>query len=217
MFFSDTHAPYHHKDTIKFLKKVKEQFEPDRVIHGGDLLDVYSISQYPKDPSHPDTWTQEIKGARKFVKELSQVFPDLTILQSNHDDRVYRKAVLYGIPRDTILPYSELIGAPSTWKWVPSLNLTVDSDRSNWHFVHTITGGSLRSAKDKATNVCIGHLHTSFGAHSFHNGKKLVWGCDSGCLISDEGSPYKYNKISVGRPIRGCVMIINGTPNMVRM
>lgn len=540
LFYSDTHAPYHHKDTIKFLKKVKEQYEPDRVIHGGDLGDMYNVSVYPKDMEHPDSWSQEIKGLRKFVKELESVFPVMEVLESNHDcfdqsteilvedkgfipfysleetdkigtynietseieyqtptriikdpyngslirvrgaysvdllvtnnhrlwcskltrdrykmltahnlmqatpgrlyfkdcgintkedykylsddmirlvgwyltdasskgkkilfhqrvsnahkikdlldrleiqyksyikdcsnikeicgrilkktpedqvvltidsvnldywvpnrytipnwiyklskrqidilleilieadgsyykdsrtslilygtynfldqvqtvliqsgyranlvkyrekdwklnisertescidkfrgrisyesysgmiycaevpndtlvvrrngrvsitgnSRIYKKAIISGVPRETIVPYKDIIGAPSTWKWLPYLNLTVDSDRSSWHFVHTITGGALRAAKDKSTNVCIGHLHTSFGASSFNNGKKLIFGVDSGCLISDEGSPYKYNKVSVGRPIRGCVMIIDGIPQMIPM
>lgn len=217
MVWSDPHAPYHHKDTLSFLKNVRDQFAPDRVICGGDLGDTYNVSSYPKDIDHPDSWSQEIKGLRKFVKEVSDIFPELTVLSSNHDDRIYRRAVISGIPRESIIPYEKLIGAPDTWKWVPYLDLTVDHDRSNWHFAHTITGGSLNAAKQKACSVCVGHLHTEFGAKAFNSGKKIVYGVDAGCLISDKGSPFKYNKISAGRPIRGCVMIVNGTPQLIRM
>ena len=31
LVISDMHIPYHHKDSIKFLKEIKKEFKPDRI------------------------------------------------------------------------------------------------------------------------------------------------------------------------------------------
>jgi len=213
--FGDTHAPYHQKGTLGFLNKVKEDFRPDRVIHLGDLLDIYSVSSYPKDLNHPDSWTDELKKGREFVGELSEMFPDMELLSSNHDARVYTKSHLSGIPREFLVPYLDVIGAPSSWKLYERINLTVDKGRSSWLFSHTLVGGAARASKDLGTSVVLGHSHTKFGATAFRSGKETIWGVDAGCLISDKGSPYSYNKNQLGRPIHGCVVILNGFPIMI--
>jgi len=214
--FGDTHAPYHHKETLAFLEYVKERYEPNRVIHTGDLLDIYSVSAYPKDTDHPDSWKKEIKQGRKFVTKLAKIFPKLDLLESNHDDRAYKKSRLAGVPREFMLPYRNIVGAPDGWKWHRHLKITVDSTREQIFFAHHKTGGSLICAKDLGCSCVLGHKHSTFGATSFKpTGKKLLWGIDAGCLISDKGAPYAYNKLDRGRPIQGCVIIQDGVPTMI--
>ena len=219
LVFSDTHAPYNHPASLSFLEKVRDTYQPDRVICNGDLGDIYSVSNYPTDVNHPDTWHQEIKGLRRFVTNLVTLFPFMDVLTSNHDDRIYRKAVASGVPRETIVPYKDIIGTPDPWKWHDRLSITVDYDRSNWTFVHTIsTASALHAAKFLGCNVCMGHFHSRFGASAWSpNGKKIIYGVDTGCLISDKGSPFKYNKGDIGRPIRGCVVIKQGVPFLIPM
>jgi len=217
LWFSDTHAPYHHKKALEFLGDIASDFQPDRVVCGGDLGDIYSVSNYPNDIDHKDTWHDEVKGLRKFCKKLGALFPKMEVMESNHDDRAYRKSRTAGLPREFLVPYKDIIGASEGWKFHPSLDLTVDSNRSHWHFSHTINGTTISAAKYKGCNVCIGHKHSQFGATAFDTGRKLLWGVDGGCLISDKGSPFAYNKTQVGRPVRGCVMILEGIPHMIPM
>ena len=216
--FGDTHAPYAHKDALEFLREVSEYYKPDRVVHLGDILDVYSVSSYPTDPDHPDTWSQEIKKARLWLEGLYELFPDVEVMESNHDDRAYKKSRLSGIPREYLVPFKDIIGAPDGWSWHESLNLTVDSTRDKVLFRHTMTGGSLVAAKDLARTVVLGHSHSKFGATAFSPRKgKVHWGVDAGCLISDKGSPFKYNKGDRSRPIQGCAIIQEGQPILVRL
>lgn len=213
LVFSDTHFPYEHKHTFEFLSDINSSFRPDRVIHVGDLMDIYSVSAYPKDPNHPDSWDKEIRRARKKVQRLVSIFPKLEILESNHDDRAYKKSRLSGIPREFLVPYSEVVGAPDTWKWHRELRITVDSTREKIFFAHTKTGGALICAKDKGCTSVLGHTHSKFGASAFKPSKgKLIWGVDAGCLVSDEGAPYSYNKQDRGRPVQGCVLFEGGIP-----
>jgi hypothetical protein len=216
--FSDTHAPYQHRATLDFIGDMVATYNPDRVVHNGDILDVYSISMYPKSVDHKDSWKDEIKKGRKFVKSLGKLVPDMEVLESNHDDRAYKKSHLSGIPREMMLPYKDVIGAPQGWKWHRELTLTTDSTREQIFFAHTKAGGSLRCAMDKGCTTVLGHTHSKFGATAFSpKSGKIIWGVDAGCLISDKGPPYAYNKADRGRPIKGCVIIVGGVPQMVPM
>ena len=217
MVFGDLHFPYCHKDSLTFLKEVRDSFGPDRVINMGDLMDFYSVSDYPKSIEHKDTWTSELKKARKMIAQLAEIFPEQTLLSSNHCDRPYKKSRVAGIPREFMVPYTEIIGAPAGWKIKKEVRLTVDSIRTKFLFAHTLAGGALTAAKNLGVSVVLGHSHTKFGATAFDNGERLLWGIDAGCLISDTGAPYAYNKTQLGRPIRGCCMILDGVPHMIPM
>ena len=50
LVISDMHVPYHHKDSINFLKAIKKEFKPDRIINIGDLLDFHAINMHTHDP-----------------------------------------------------------------------------------------------------------------------------------------------------------------------
>jgi predicted phosphodiesterase len=43
LVISDMHIPYHHKDSIKFLKEIKKEFKPDTIINIGDSIDFHNI------------------------------------------------------------------------------------------------------------------------------------------------------------------------------
>lgn len=218
--FGDTHFPYQHQETIPFLKEVKELYKPERVIHMGDILDVYSVSSYPTDPDHPDSWSHEIRKAREGLKELYDLFPEVDVMSSNHDDRPYKKSRIAGIPREFLVSFKDIIGAPEGWKWHADLRITVDSTREKLYFAHTKNGGqnaALNTAKDMGCTVALGHNHTRFGATAFKPHKRVIYGVDVGCLVSDKGAPYDYNKGTRGRPIQGCFVFIDGEPIGMRL
>ena len=217
LLYGDTHFPYHDINTISFIRGIQELYRPDRIIHMGDVLDMYSVSSYPKDLNHPDSWTDELKKARACVSELADIFPEQIILSSNHDDRAYRKSVIAGVPREFLVPYMQVIGAPKGWKLQNELRFTIDSTREKWLLSHTLAGGSMKAALSAGCSVALGHSHTKFGAEACKVGKKVHWALDTGCLISDSGSPFKYNKINIAKPIRGCVILIGGVPQFQRM
>ena len=38
LIISDTHFPYHHSDTISFLKEIKSVYKPDKIVHIGYVI-----------------------------------------------------------------------------------------------------------------------------------------------------------------------------------
>ena len=216
--YGDTHFPYEHKDTFNFLAEVKDIFKPDRIVCTGDLMDMYSVSAYPKDPNHKDAWSDELKKGRERIKKLAEIFPEQDIMESNHDDRAYKKSRVAGVPREFLIPYRDVIGAPEGWKWYRTLTLTVDSTREHILFAHTAAGGALSTAKAFGKTVVLGHQHTLQGVVGFKpTKKKTIWGVDTGCLVSDKGSPFSYNKAFRGRPMTGCVIIEGGIPRIIKL
>ena len=58
---SDTHIPYEHPDTLKFLKAVMNEYPIDRVVHLGDEVDHAAINFHDKDPDALFTPGQELE------------------------------------------------------------------------------------------------------------------------------------------------------------
>ena len=77
LVISDLHIPYHHKDSFNFLKAIKKEFKPDTIINIGDSLDFHSISMHSHDPDL-DSPGMELSRAKKYIKELENIFPVVT-------------------------------------------------------------------------------------------------------------------------------------------
>lgn len=216
LVIGDTHFPAHHKNTFKFLSKLNEGHNFDRVIHTGDLLDQYVVSRFPSSPA-ADSVVKELRKAKKAVKRLGTIFPCMDIMSSNHDDRFYQRATVNGIPREFLLPYMELIEAPAGWKLKKDLKITINSTREHLYVAHTRTGTTLNTAKALGCNVAVGHKHHLSGIQYINQDGKTSFAADVGCLISDEDYFFDYNKLQVNRPVRSILMIIKGVPQVINM
>jgi predicted phosphodiesterase len=218
LLIPDTHAPYHHKDSLDFLDAVSAKYQPDRVFHMGDWTDSYCFSRYPKSIEHEDTYTKEYKKVRKFTKDLLSIFPEGITMKGNHDARLWERAKIAGIPRGLVLPYDEVIGLKGTdWKMVYDYTFTVDATRQSWFLAHTKTSSAIICAKTLGMNVAFGHNHTKFLIESFQGVNKRLYGVTAGCLIGDNRYAFAYNRQSMVRPNRGCVMIVRGVPRLIPM
>ena len=153
LVIGDTHFPYHHPDTFEFLSAVIAKHRPDRFIHVGDLTDSYAFSRYPKDPEYDECYTKEFQTVREAVKQLHLLMPTLDIMHSNHDDRLWNRATVAGIPKSVMLPFMSVIGADGfDWKLHP--DLIVD----DWFFCHYKGANILRIASDAGMSVVQGHI-----------------------------------------------------------
>ena len=154
LVISDMHLPYHHKDSIKFLKEIKKQFKPDTVINIGDLLDFHAISMHSHDP---DLFSagHELKEARKYVKELEGLFPKVVEVDSNHSSLVYRRALKYGMSKEFLRDYGDFLGTKK-WKWVDDLTLKM-SNGQKCFFTHGRSADILKVSQTQAMSTVSGH------------------------------------------------------------
>ena len=87
LVISDLHIPYHHQSSFDFLQAVKKKYKPDLVVNIGDELDQHAISMHDSDPDLPSAG-DELKLSKAYIKDLEKIFPQRTLVDSNHSSLV---------------------------------------------------------------------------------------------------------------------------------
>ena len=214
LVISDMHLPYQHKDAIKFLAEIKKEFKPDRVINIGDLLDFHAISMHTHDPDLASAG-HELTMARKYVKELESIYPQVTEVDSNHSSLVYRRAIKYGMSREFLREYGEFLGTKK-WKWVDDLTLTM-SNGQRCFFTHGRSADVLKVSQTMGMSAVQGHYHTKFVISWWANPDNLFFAMNVGCLINQKSLSMNYAKNFRTRFILGCGIILDGIPRLLPM
>ena len=194
MVIGDLHIPYHHKESFAFLRALKKKYKGfDLVVNIGDELDQHAISMHDSDPDLPSAG-DELVLAKKHVKELEKIFPDMTLVDSNHSSLVYRRALKYGLPKAYLKHYNEFLGVGKGWKWVQDLTVTLN-DGSRCFFTHGMSANVLQIAQKYGMHIVykdttIAKLVFSILAIQTN----LVWGAQTGCLTNQESLAFSYAK-----------------------
>lgn len=210
LFISDMHIPYHHVDTIAFLKHLKAKYNPTRVICLGDELDKHALSYHDSDPDLPSAG-DELKKSLPVIQELFEIFPTMDIIESNHGSLVWRKAKTFGIPKHYIKSYNDVLGVDGGWKW--SFDLTINLPNGQKCYVHHgKTSNVIQLSQQMGMCAVQGHFHESFKIDYWGNPTGLYWGMQCGCLIDDDTMAFNYNNVNIKRPIIGTGLVIDSMP-----
>jgi len=214
MVIGDMHIPYHHKSSMAFLRALKKKYKGfDLVVNIGDELDQHAISMHDSDPDLPSAG-DELVLAKKHVKELEKIFPDMTLVDSNHSSLVYRRALKYGLPKAYLKHYNEFLGvSPTRWKWVQDLTVTLN-DGSRCFFTHGMSANVLQIAQKYGMHTVQGHYHSKASIQYFSNPDKLVWGAQTGCLTNQDSLAFSYAKNFKDRFIMSSLVIVDGQPRI---
>jgi len=212
LVISDTHCPYHHPDTIKFLTAIKAKYKPDRVIHIGDELDNHAMSYHEVEPTLYSAG-EELKKGREVIWQMESLFPTIDVMESNHGSLAFRKAKTSGIPKEFMKDYSEVLKTKK-WKWHDQLRLTLPNGQECL-FAHGLGANYLLTAQKRGMSLIQGHYHSKYGIAYWSTNNDLNFGMNVGCLIDDKSLAFAYNKTTVERPIIGCGMIIDSQPKLI--
>jgi len=214
LVISDMHLPYQHKDAIQFLKEIKKEFKPDFTVNIGDLLDFHAINMHTHDP---DLYSagMELDSSKEYIKQIEDIFPNVTEVDSNHSSLVYRRALKYGMSRKFLKPYGEFLGTRK-WKWVDDLTLTM-SNGQRCFFTHGRSADILKVSQTMGMSAIQGHYHTKFLISYWANPDSLFFAMNVGCLINQKSMAFNYARNFKTRFILGCGIIINGVPRLLPM
>lgn len=212
---SDMHQPYAHPDNTEFLRAIKKKYKPDTVVCLGDEIDQHAMSFHPSDSDLPSAG-YELKLAIEKMQPIYELFPTMHVVSSNHGDMVYRKGKFHGIPRKYLRDYGEVLDAPEGWTWTKDLVLPMNNGHSVY-FHHGLNKDGLKVALGMGMCVVQGHYHTEFNIKYASSPEKLFWSMQVGCSIDDDALAFEYNKTTMGRPIIGHGIIINGQPKLLPM
>lgn len=206
LVLSDMHAPFQHPDTLAFLDAVVEKYQPDAVVGIGDEVDNHAISDYPSDPDGLSA-RAEYEKALEFMQALYKRFPVMSVCESNHTSRAYRKAFKVGLPKVMIRSYGEVWQAPMGWQWA-----------DEWEFDGVLyrhgegyygENAHVLAAKKHMQSVVIGHVHAHAGVRIVQ-AKRNVWGMNVGCLIDTRAYAMRYAKNMPIPVTLGCGIVHGG-------
>ena len=215
LVISDLHIPYHHKQSFDFLIALKEKYKPDLIVNIGDELDQHAISMHDSNPDLPSAG-DELRMSRTYILQLEKIFPEMTLVDSNHSSLVYRRALKYGLPRDYLRSYNEFLGVGKGWQWVEDLTVTL-SDGSRCFFTHGMSADILKLSMQMGKHCVQGHYHSKFSVSYYSNPDALIWGMQVGCLTSQKSMAFDYAKNFKNRFVIGTGMIIDGQPKLMPM
>lgn len=214
LVISDMHHPYQHPDTLAFLKALKKKYKFTDIVCIGDEVDYHALSFHDSDPDLPSAG-EELKKAIKSLKPLYGLFPNVTVIESNHGSMVYRQALANGIPKAALRSYNDTLEAPKGWKWVFDTKIMTPMGRV--YFCHGKSGAAGKLASQYGMSCVQGHYHEKAQITYISTPEKLMFDAHTGCLADDKSLALGYNKINPKRPIVSVLIILNGVPHLIPM
>lgn len=215
LIISDTHFPYAHPDTLKFLDQIKKELKPDIIIHIGDEADGHAISFHK---SSVDTEifnaSSELEAAIEDIQALAKIFPKVDVLESNHGSLIYRRLHTEGIPLEYLKSLQDLYGVD--WLW--NEEIILNTSRGPVYLCHGKTGGVGKLCKEMGMSAIQGHFHGKFNINWFHTPTTDRFDMFIGCLINYKSRAFDYGKNHLPKPIIGCGWIdADGIPKLLKM
>lgn len=214
LVISDLHIPYHREDSFEFLKEIKKEYKPDTIVNIGDEIDCHALSFHDHNPDLASAG-HELVRAKDFIKELESIFPEMTLLDSNHSSLVYRRAIKSGIPRGYLKEYNEFLNVKK-WNWVDNLTLTLPN-KQRCFFTHGISADVTKVSQINSQSCVQGHFHSKFKIEYWANSDALFFAMQVGCLIQQTNLAFTYSKNFKTKFIMGCGMIVDSTPRLMPM
>lgn len=214
LVISDMHHPYAHPDTVSFLTALKNKYKFDTVVCIGDEVDFHDSSFHDSDPDL-DSAGIELNKAIKSLKPIYKLFPNVTVVESNHGSMLLRKAKVAKIPSKAIKSYNDILEAPKGWKWV--FDTIVKTPLGPVYFCHGKSGAAGRLASQYGMSTVQGHYHEKAQITYISTPEKLMFDAHTGCLANDKSLALGYNKINPKRPIVSVLIILNGIPHVIPM
>jgi predicted phosphodiesterase len=163
-WLSDLHFPYQDQPAIDAALEFLGEWRPDLVVIGGDLLDMYSISRFDKDPERTFRLQDEIDAAKPFVKAVDALGADVVYLLGNHEERLANLIRENpGLSRMRAMEFPRAVELPPSWTVYPS--------QTHYRISHlTLLHGDLKGRGGGARHIAanmLGKLKTSilFGHH----------------------------------------------------
>lgn len=201
LVIGDIHEPFSLKDYIKHCKQTYENYNCNKVIFIGDIIDNH-YSSYHETDADGLGGGDELDLAINCISKWYATFPDADIILGNHDRIIMRKAQTSSIPTKWIKKYKDVLNTPN-WNFVD--RIVIDDVQ----YVHGEGGTAHAKCRADMMSTVQGHLHTQCYVQWFVGEKFKVFGMQVGCGIDNDAYAMAYAKRGK-KPAIGCGVVING-------
>ena len=200
LIIGDIHAPFELDGYFEFCKETYANYNCNKVIFIGDILDCHAFSYHQPDPSGLSAGN-ELKLAKKYVKEWYRAFPKADVLIGNHDRMASRKAMTGGVPSAWIKSYNDVLG--TDWNWTERIVY------DDVQYVHGEGGTARTKSKNDMMSTVQGHIHTQAYVDWAVGRNFKVFGMQVGCGVDGNSYAAAYAKNFKKQAI-GCGVVIGG-------
>jgi len=92
LLWGDTHFPNQDNAVLAIVRQIAEMLRPNFLVHMGDLLDCYELSDFDQNPYRIDNIQSEIDLGRSHLAQMRLASPESSFLflEGNHEDRLRR-------------------------------------------------------------------------------------------------------------------------------
>lgn len=226
--FGCIHLPYHHPDAFAFLRALRDDAEPTRVVCLGDEVDWQALSAFVRDPDLASSG-HELREVRRAILALHDLFPTVDVLHSNHAARPRRAAKAAGLPRGVLACPGDVLfgdriedgrfvrpkGRGLGWRW--HHELTLDLRTGPCVFAHDLGTNLQRIALEEGVSVVQADHHRLAGVEWIATRQGQRFAAASGCLINPRSPAFAYDRAGAKRPMLGALVIYDGVPSFVPM
>lgn len=200
LIIGDIHAPFELDGYLEFCKATYKEYNCNRVIFIGDIIDNH-FSSYHETDSNGLGGKDELNLAVKRISKWYKSFPIADVIIGNHDRIIMRKAQSSAIPTKWIREYREVLDTPD-WNFTDSVTY------NDVLYIHG-EGGTARSRMKKDLNSVVqGHLHTQAYCEHLVGSNFKIFGMQVGCGIDNKAYAMAYAK-NYGKPAIGCGVVLN--------
>lgn len=197
LYCADLHIPSHSAKMLERLIAVAQYENVKRLVIGGDLMDMATISQWPNIvPQHSLSYTQEMTG--DVLVMLGEIFEEIVVVPGNHDARLVKKL-------NTHMSFESIL-----WSCIKGRTLKGKLIASDFPFVYIGDEGSSGpdigivaghptfyssvAAKTLADVAMLQHRNV-LGSHVHIVGQMFskcgrYWAVDPGCMCDENNTPY---------------------------
>lgn len=203
----DTHLPYTNGRYLEFCFETFEANGVNRVIHIGDLIDHHALSFHDSEPTLKGARGERL-DARKALAPWIEAFPEMEIVEGNHDRIPARQLKAIGMDPDVYLrSNADVYGYPEGW----TEHEHIFSNGVLYHHGETCLPdfGYGKDARTRMCNTVSGHAHGNFGVAYTANSTRLVWGMGVGCGVDRRSMAFAYGKHFKKKPILGCGVVMD--------
>ena len=207
LVFSDTHAPYHHMDTLDFLVETYMTKGCGSIVCAGDMMDFHAMSRFVSEVDAPSA-EEEYEDALVFTSELCNLFPKGVLVEGNHDAIPQRQMKTLGLSPKLLKEKGERYGLTKGWQVKPMYHTIFNGEVLIEHGIGS-SGmyGCINSAIAKRSSYCQGHTH-SYAMVAFRsNYKDTIFGMNTGCLFDSHSLAARYGAHNKWKGVLGCGVV----------
>lgn len=214
LILGDTHHPFANWHALERAAVDSRRYGIQDGIQMGDLFDALNWSDFLKHqdaPNAQDEWDRTIRD----VKRMQDMFSHIkrwTVLRGNHEERIYRRFQMAGIPRAMMRQPHDFF-TRAGWTWWTSNDPFV-ADKIAWRHGHEESGSAIVKAKQFGMSVVQGHDRGGYIEHIITPVRR-TFGMGVGAACDTESIATRYSEKAMRKMFIGHGLILEGVPLLV--